>query len=92
VYESCANAALQKKPVKRDLHTRPRQRDLQKRPTKDTYKAPDPMNHAQIFKGQPRRFVLWELVPNWYKSLSPDHLGQAEMKDSAMLSNNIGTA
>jgi len=50
------------------------------------------MNHAQIFKGQPRRFVLWELVPKWYKSLSPDHLGQAEMKDSAMLSNNIGTA
>ena len=46
---------------------------------------PDPMNHVKIFKGPLHQYALWELVPNWYKSFSPDHFGQAEMKDSNML-------
>jgi len=37
---------------------------------------PDPMNHVQIFKGQTRRFVHWELVRNWYKTFPPDHFGR----------------
>ena len=37
---------------------------------------PDPINHVQICKGQTRRFVLWELVRNWYKTFPPDHFGR----------------
>jgi len=33
------------------------------------YVLPDPMHHAKIFKGQPRRCAsvhpIWELVPKW---------------------------
>jgi len=50
------------------------------------------MNHVKILKGQPHRFALWQLVPNWYKSFPPDHFGQAEMNASTMLSNKTITA
>jgi len=42
-----------------------------------------------FLKGQPCRCAFWELVPNWYKLLPPDHFGQAVMNDSIMLSNKI---
>ena len=38
------------------------------------------MKHVKILKGQPRRFALWELVPNWYKKLSRDHTDLVEIK------------
>jgi len=53
---------------------------------------PDLMHHANIFKGQPCRFASVKLVPNWYKMLPPDHLCQAEMKDSTVLGNKTNTA
>ena len=42
---------------------------------------PDPMNHVKILKGQPRRFALWELVPNWYKVFPRDHIDQVEINN-----------
>ena len=50
------------------------------------------MNHVKLLKGQPRRFALWELVPNSYQSFPPVHFGQAEMNESTMLSNKTSTA
>ena len=41
----------------------------------------DLMNHVLIFEGQPRRFALWDLVPNWYKIFPPDNIDLAEMKE-----------
>jgi len=52
---------------------------------------PDPMNHVKIFKVQPRRFALSELVQAWYKTLPPDHFGQVEINDSTMLRNKAST-
>ena len=52
----------------------------------------DSMNHIKMFKGQPHRCTLWELVPNWYKSFQTDNFGQPEMNDSTGLSNKICTA
>ena len=46
---------------------------LQNRHTADP--PPNHLNRVKMFKGQPCRFVLWELVPNWYKSFPPDHFG-----------------
>ena len=57
-----------------------------------TCSPPDPMNHVKILKGWPRRFTLWALVPNWYKTFPPDYFGQAEMNDSTMLRNKTSTA
>ena len=53
---------------------------------------PNPMNHVKIFQGRPRRFALWVLVPHWYKSIPPDHFGQAGMNAATMLSNTTSTA
>ena len=50
------------------------------------------MNHAKIFKGQPLRFAVWELVPKWYKTFPPDYIDQVEIKNSTMLSNTTSTA
>jgi len=50
------------------------------------------MNHVKIFKGQPRRFALWELVPNWYKIFPPDYFGQMEINNSTILKNKTSTA
>jgi len=66
------------------LQTSTRCNTLQLRPTL--------MNHVKLFKGQPRLFALWELVPNRYKSLPLDHFGQAAMNDSTKLSNKTSTA
>jgi len=49
------------------------------------------MHNANSFKGQPRRCVLWELVPSWYKSFQCEYFGQTEMNDSTMLSNTDST-
>jgi len=46
----------------------------------------DLMNHVLIFEGQPRRFALWDLVPNWYKIFPPDNIDLAEMKEQTGLS------
>ena len=46
------------------------------------------MNHARTrtFKAQPHQFVLWELVPEWYKLFPPDRYDLAgKMSDSTML-------
>ena len=59
--------------------------------TKEAY-PPDPMNHANIFEGQPRRFALCQLVPTWYKSFSSDHSGHDQMNNSTILSNKTSTA
>jgi len=56
------------------------------------YISPIPMNHVQMLKGQPHRFALWELLPDWYKIFPPDHFGQAKMNDSTMLSNKTSNA
>jgi len=53
--------------------------------------AARPYKSCQLFKGQPRRFALWELVPNWYKSFLHDHFGQLKIKDITMLSNETST-
>jgi len=53
---------------------------------------PAPMNHVKIFKGQPRRFALSELVQACYNTFPPDHFGQVEINDSTMLRNKTSTA
>jgi len=53
---------------------------------------PDPMNHVKIIKCQPRTCARSELVPNWYKKILPDHIDQAEINKSTMLSNKSSTA
>jgi len=50
------------------------------------------MNHVKIFKGQPCRFALSELVQAWYKKIPPDHFGQVEISDPTMLRNKTSTA
>jgi len=50
------------------------------------------MNHVKIFKGQLRRFALWELVPKSYKVFPPDHIDELEISNSTMLMNNTSTA
>jgi len=50
------------------------------------------MNHVKINKGQPRRFALWVLVQDWYKTFPPDHIDQAEINNSTMLRNKTSTA
>ena len=40
------------------------------------------INHAQIFKGQPCRHALWELVPKWYQTFPPDDIDLAEMNEA----------
>jgi len=45
------------------------------------------MNHVKIFTRQPRQFALWGLVPHWYKTFPPDHIGQVEINNSTMLNN-----
>jgi len=50
------------------------------------------MNHAKIFKGQPRRDALSELVPDWYRKFLPDHIDLAEMNQPTGLSNKTITA
>jgi len=61
---------------------------LQRPATRNVVKSADPMNDSKIYKGQPRRLVLGELVPNqykssnWYKSFPPDHSDQAEINKS----------
>ena len=42
--------------------------------------------------GSPRQYASWELVPDCYKTLSPDHFGRAEMNNSTILSNETSTA
>jgi len=49
------------------------------------------IDEAKIFKGQPRRFALWELAPNWYKTIPPDHIDQVQINDSPRLRNTKGT-
>ena len=57
------------------------------------HKQTNPINHIELFKDQPLQFVLWELVPNWYKSFLTDHFDQAEMmNDSIILCNNTSIA
>jgi len=51
-----------------------------------------PYKSCRLIKGQPRRFALWELVPNWCNSFLPDRFGQLEMNDITMLSNETSTA
>ena len=46
------------------------------------------MNHVKSHKGQPHRFVLWELVPEWYKTFTPDHVDQVETINSTILKKN----
>ena len=48
---------------------------------------PDHMNYHKKMKVQLRWCVLWELVPDWYKKVLSDHIDQAEMNKSTMLSN-----
>jgi len=50
------------------------------------------MDHVKIFKGQPCRFALSELVQAWYKTFPHDHFGQMEINDSTMLRNKTSTA
>ena len=51
-----------------------------------------PTLHIKVFKGQPRRFALSELVQAWYKTFPPDQNGQVEIDDSTMLRNKTSTA
>jgi len=53
---------------------------------------PNPINHVKIFKGQPRRFALCQLVPYWFKKFPPDDIDQAEIYNSIMLRNKSSTA
>ena len=53
---------------------------------------PDPMNHAKIFKGQHSRAVLWELILNWYKIFSSDHMHLVEIKKLTGLSVKTSSA
>jgi len=48
---------------------------------------PAPMNHVKIFKGQPRRFALSELVQAWYKKFPSDRFVQVEINDSTIMRN-----
>jgi len=50
------------------------------------------VNHVKIYKGQPRRFALSELVYVWCKTFPPDHIDQVEINHSTMLRNKTGTA
>jgi len=59
----------------------------------NVYTCPSsPMIHVNIFKGQPRRFALLELLQAWYKSFAPDHFGQVQINHSTMLRNKSSTA
>jgi len=49
-------------------------------------------SHVKICKGQPRRFALWKLIPNWCKTFPPDHIDLAEMKKPTWLRNKTSTA
>jgi len=53
---------------------------------------PDPMNHANIFKGWSSQDAPSELVPQWYKTFPPDHFGRVEMKKPTRFSNKTNTA
>jgi len=50
------------------------------------------MKHIKIFKGQPRHFVLFELVQAWYKTFAPDQNGQVKINGSTVLRNKTSTA
>jgi len=45
---------------------------------------PAPMNHVQVFKGQPRHFALSELVQAWHETFACDHVGRVEINDSSI--------
>ena len=53
---------------------------------------PDPMNHAKKIKGWSPWHASFELVPQWYKTFPPDHLGRLEMKKPTRFSNKMITA
>jgi len=50
------------------------------------------MNYVKKLKGLPTRDAPLELVQLWYKTFSPDHDGQVEVKNPTRLSNKISTA
>ena len=53
---------------------------------------PNPMNHAKICKGWSPRHSPSELVPRWYKTFPPDHVGRVEIKKPTRLGNKRSTA
>ena len=55
-------------------------------------RPPAPMNHVKLFKDQPRRYALSELVQAWYQTFPPDHFGHLEINNPTMLRYKTSTA
>ena len=57
-----------------------RERERERESSTESQRPPAPMNHEKILKGWPSQDAPWIMVQLWYKTFTPDHIDQVEMK------------